>query len=216
MTSPFTVKGPATLPAEVVYRVLDVMERHGYDNEISFHQYSEPLMDPRLFEFIRRARQACPSSTITILTNGHYLTSVLAKELRQAGVSQLLITPYGSSSERKAKTAWVTREIAAQFSPGACRCVAGKLDSRLTWYDREPIDSNRPCYAPLGSLGITCRGEVSLCCLDWQRRYNFGSLLERDLEEILVSDQVQETYQQLSRGERFLDLCRRCTWARGG
>lgn len=212
MESPFVVKKPEILPASIVYRVLDTLARHNYGGEISFHQYGEPLLDPRLFEFIRYARRTCTGSKITILTNGHYLTKVLANELLEAGVSQLLITPYGTQSEQERKRRWVAQEL-----PGAtCRCTQhSKLDDRLALYDLEPVDSNLPCGAPLGDVGITRRAEVSLCCYDWRREHNFGSLHDQALEDILSSKRAQETYERLSRGDRFLNLCRRCIHSRG-
>ncbi len=211
MESPFVVREPEILPAGIVYRVLDTLARHSYGNAITFHQYSEPLLDPRLFEFIRHARRSCPKSEIVILTNGHYLTAVLASELLEAGVTQIIITLYGTQSERERKRKWVERE----FPDGdACRCaVRLELDDRLTIYDREPTGSHAPCGAPLGSLGITRKAEVSLCCYDWRREHNFGSLHDRSLEDILGSQRVRETYERLCQGDRFLNICRRCGYS---
>ena len=212
MESPFAVRTPEILPASIVYKVLDVLAKYDYSNEISFHQYSEPLLDPRLFEFIRYARRVCPGSKITIVTNGHYLTAVLAGELLEAGVSQLIVTPYGTQSERESKRDWVIKEL-----PGdTCCCTQhSDLDDRLAMYDLEPIDSDLPCYAPLGSLGVTRKAEISLCCYDWRRKHNFGSLHSRALEDILTSKEVQEAYKRLAQGDRFLEICRRCTHSRG-
>ena len=213
MESPFVVREPEILPASIVYRVLDTLARYSYGNTITFHQYSEPLLDPRLFEFIRYARRSCPESEIVILTNGHYLTAVLASELLEAGVSQIIITLYGTQSECERKREWVVREL-----PGdACQyAVRLELDDRLTIYDREPTGSNVPCGAPLGHLGITRRAEVSLCCYDWRREHNFGSLYDQSLEDILGSQSVQETYERLCRGDRFLGICQRCGYSLRG
>lgn len=212
MESPFVVKKPEILPATIVYRVLDMLARHSYSGSIRFHQYNEPLIDPRLFEFVRYARRACPESAVVIWTNGHYLTEVLASELLEAGVSQILVTPYGTQSECARRRSWVAQEL-----PGdTCHCTPySSLDSRLMMYDLEPMDITRPCYAPLGILGITRRAEISLCCYDWRREYNFGSLHDQALESILGSEKVQETYRRLSQGDRFLELCRRCRQTRG-
>jgi MoaA/NifB/PqqE/SkfB family radical SAM enzyme len=211
METPFVVRTPKILPASIVYKVLDTLAKYDYGNEINFHQYSEPLLDPRLFEFIRYARRACPESKITILTNGHYLTTGLAEELALAGVSQLLVSLYRRGTE------WADN-LVMQCPSNFCHILHhGDLDDRLSLYDQEPgpVPNSKPCYAPLAYLGITRDAKVSLCCFDWKRHHTFGSLLEQSLEKILVSDKVQETYQRLSSGDRFLALCRRCPYSRG-
>lgn len=199
MESPFVVKEPKILPAHIVYSVLDELGQHDYSKQISFHQYNEPLIDPRLFEFVRYARGKCPDSKIVILTNGHYLTPVLAEELTEAGVTEILVTPYGGTLGIK----------------DYCYLKRLDLDDRLTMYDRPPINSKKPCFAPLTQVCVTKDAEISLCCMDWKRQYIFGDLNRCSLEQILCSEIVQNAYRRLSQGDRFLALCQRCNTARG-
>jgi len=217
MKSPFLIREPRILESEIVYRVLDTLDKYGYGREICFHRYNEPLIDPRLFEFIRYARGACPKSEIVILTNGHYLTLVLARELMQAGLSRLIISVYGNAEEQETKRRNWTEGLINQLPADFCYMMGHKvLDERLLFnYEREPLDSERPCCAPLGNLSITKDAELSLCCHDWKRLYIFGNLFEQSLEEILSSDSIWETYSRLSRGDRFLGICRRCPFSRG-
>ena len=86
------VETPVILPAKIVFDVLETLERYNFQGIIAFHTYNEPLIDPRLFQFIEFARKACPHSDIFILTNGYYLTQTLADELVDSGVSKIIIS----------------------------------------------------------------------------------------------------------------------------
>jgi radical SAM protein with 4Fe4S-binding SPASM domain len=109
------------------------------------------------------------------------------------------------------KMEWATREISPHINISfQLYDVEGQLDDRLKIYDREAILDDNPCSAPLWAVAITCNGDVALCCYDWKRLTTFGNLNDKSLEEILSSDAVQETYKQLTTGNRFLDVCKRC------
>jgi hypothetical protein len=51
--------------------------------------------------------------------------------------------------------------------------------------------------------------------MDWQRQHVFGNLHETDIVTVLKSGEMQARYEQLSHGQRRLDLCQRCDTSRG-
>lgn len=196
MASTWRVREPKIISMETVYGVLKTLGKYGYGGKIYFNQYNEPLIDPRLFLFIGKAKDCCPESQVIIETNGHYLTRGLAQELMEAGVNHIVVTLYG--------------DVEARDWPGVTYMDRGGLDDRLKIYAAPYVDRNVPCRAPLGQVVITRDAEVGLCCMDWKYRHTFGSLTDGTLEEILFSSRVRETYNRLSVGDRFLDICRRC------
>ena len=216
--SPFRVKEPVVLPARIVYSIIDILGRHDYDQKLSFHQYNEPLMDPRLFLFLEYAKKHCPGAGVEIVTNGHYLDLTLAKELEAAGVQILLVTLYGNEEDRAAMKARITayKQQLSIHVRSLTHPWPDQLNDRLTVYSHPRHGDELCCTAPLGCVTITRDAEVALCCIDWRREHTFGNLYEGSLEEILASDDVQETYRRLSRGDRFLDICQRCATARSG
>lgn len=206
-SSPFLITdGTKILPAEIVRRVLRTLGEHGYEGEINFHGYSEPLEDPRLFSFVRHARKCCPKAFIYDYTNGRFFNQTVADELAEAGMDCLIVGLYGSSEEMKIQA---TR-IQSVKSPLEVKVKKMFLDDRLEIYTREETNSKKPCNAPLGDVSITKDGEVRLCCYDWKSLFVFGSLFEQTLPEILLSEGVQETFGRLQRGDRFLGICKRC------
>jgi len=215
LASAFRLKETKHLPGSVVRAVLDTLGKHGYKSTISFHQYNEPLVDPRLFEFIRYARKQCPEARIIILTNGVFLSRQLALELEEAGLTGLWVTLYGGQEDEGATWEWMKREIIPIFSESNVQTWAMNdgLDDRLCIYDREYQTDRRNCYAPFSAVIITRDAEWGLCCMDWKRTVSLGSLREHTLEELMQSGEPERIYAALQGGDRtVLDLCRRCTF----
>ena len=193
------------MPAKIVFDILDFIAKYDFAGRIAFHNYNEPLIDPRLFKFVEYARSVCPNSDIYICTNGFYLTQTLANELVAAGVSSIHVSGYFRKEfDRLSKI-----QLNIPYEVEATR-----LDDTLKAYERPKNNSKKPCFDPLNEILITREARMSLCCLDWRRLYSFGDLQEQTLEEIIKSRNVQTVYQRLSKGDRFLDICKRCDWTR--
>ena len=199
------VDEPIILPAKIVFDVLETLGCHNFRGTIAFHTYSEPLLDPRLFKFIEFARKACSHSEVYICTNGYYLDQTLAEELVDSGVSKIRVSAYFRSElERLSKV-----KLSIPFS-----VELTQLDDRLHLYEAEENDTRKPCFAPLNEIIVAREGCISLCCLDWRRLYAFGNLGKQTFEEVMRSGELQVVYERLSRGDRFLPLCKRCGWSR--
>jgi sulfatase maturation enzyme AslB (radical SAM superfamily) len=158
-----------------------------------------------LFKFIEVAKKSCPSGEVYICTNGYYLDQVMAEELANIGVSKINVSVYSDSEMKRLSKIKVNIPLSTERM---------RLDDRLNFYDNSEKDKFEPCYAPLNEIIITRDGKISLCCLDWKRKYIFGDLHYQKLEEILMEGNMHSFYFKLSKGERFLSLCRRCGWAR--
>ena len=212
-SSPFLLKdGQKVLSARIVRRVLRALGKYKYGGEINFHGYSEPLEDPRHISFVKYAREQCPKAFIYDYTNGRFFNKTVADELAEAGSNCLIVGLYGSPEEMEIQEA----RILEVESPLQIKIKRMFLDDRLECYTRGEVNSEKPCDAPLGDVSITKDGEVRLCCYDWASKFTFGSLYEQTLPEILLSKEAQTTFKRLQRGQRFLDVCKRCQVTRIG
>lgn len=196
-------KSHRILPSSIVFHVLEVLRKRRFCGRIGFHTYNEPLIDPRLFCFVAAARDACPESTIFLCTNGYYLNQMLAEELVGVGVTWIHVSAY--SEEEYNRLIQIRVPILYQVE-------RMKLDDRVNFYEGAVLDLKRSCYAPYHQIIITAGAKIGLCCLDWRRQHCFGDLTKQTFEEALRDSYLQEVYHQLSRGDRRLDLCRRCSW----
>jgi MoaA/NifB/PqqE/SkfB family radical SAM enzyme len=83
-------------------RIIQDLERYRYAGWLAFHNYNEPLANPRLPEEIRLVRLHLPSSKPSIFTNGDLLNLGLMQTLADSGVAYLRITLYPSTAAPQA------------------------------------------------------------------------------------------------------------------
>jgi len=198
---------PAILPEAIVDAVLSSCRACDFQGVISFHLYNEPGIDPRLMLFMKKVKQALPAARLFLLTNGWYLDQTLAREFEAHGLDFLGISVY--SEEERARLSRISLGIPIRF-------LHEPHDDRVHWYNGRPGSGcGLPCYCPLYEICITCRGEVGLCPFDWQRRHVFGNLHDDPLEVILEGAAVWRLYEELSKGNRELAICRGCATFRG-
>ena len=204
-----TTKSSDTLPMQIVKDALEFMEEQKYEGKIAFHNYNEPMMDPRLFHLIALARWRCPNSEIFILTNGIGLNDTMIQDLRDDGVNTLQISAYSDKEYAFLKDIKVPQSIEY-----ICRRVRG-LDARMqVYYRTDGVGCKNPCFAPLNYVLIHCTGEVGLCCMDYKRTQTFGDLNVQSLQEVLETPKMREVYDRLSVGDRYLKVCQGCTNSR--
>ena len=170
------------LSSKVVEKTIDELSQIKYNGAISFHIYNEPLIDPRLFYFIRYAKDKCPDSKIYILSNGQNLSQYLVEELEYAGVWMLVVSAYSMNDFNRLKNI-KTKILFKVFK--------SVLDERLNMYDIEPLNLAKNCLPFIRDLSVNCYGDLIICCLDWKRKHSFGNLYNETISGILKKDEVQ-------------------------
>ncbi len=193
------------LSENIVYKVLESLKTNDYRGYIAFDVYNEPCIDPRLMMFIKKTREMLPKAKIAIQSNGFYFDQTLAEELEKNGVGIIRVSSYNPLGfERLSK---IKLNIPFKVTPII-------LDDRMKIYELPENGSTRPCLAPLNEVLVTHDCKLALCCWDWKRQNVFGDLNTQSIEEILLSDEVRDLYNSLSKGERRLDICKRCPHCR--
>lgn len=188
---------PKRLPISTVKAVRSELKRHGFKGIVAFHNYSEPLVDPRLFTFIKLFKSW---SKVHILTSGWGMDSVLLRELFGTGVKSVKVTAYSPAEYRRFKSL---------YSGSKYTVIHQKtLDDRVGSERQKPRRGR--CYAPLGEVVIRHTGDVALCCWDWAGKHTFGNLHKEKLSDILSKPVVLKTYKRLSTGDRFMEVCQSC------
>lgn len=147
------VDEPIILPAKIVFDILDTLDRYNFQGEIAFHNYNEPLIDPRLFKFIEYARQGFPQREIYICTNGFYLNQTLLDELVESGVSNVRVSAYSKREYQRLS------QIKAQI-PLSVEMTS--LDDRLKLYESKEKRPGNRALRPSMRLLLPER-RVSVC-----------------------------------------------------
>jgi 8-amino-3,8-dideoxy-alpha-D-manno-octulosonate transaminase len=197
-------KTKEVLPADSIKRILDELGEIGFTGCIGWGCYTEPLIDPRLVDLVSYARKVCPVAKNSLTTNGFYLTEDSAADLVSAGIDQIFVSAYSMSEYLRL----ILLPIPASYT-----VYNSKLEKRTedNVYSRKPLDSNARCLPFILNLMITCRGDLGLCCFDFERRHTFGNIHTATLRELLSNQAVIEVHRRLAAGDRsVLDACRRC------
>ncbi len=194
------------LSSDIVYSAIDELSTIDYSGVIAFHRYNEPLIDPRLFQFIEYVNKKIPKAKILILTNGFYLTQVILDELSKYHLWCIAVSSYSLKEHERLSGLKTHVPYYVFFSV---------LDDRKSIYERGVLNCTLPCFNPLNDFNILSTGEVGLCCLDYENRFTFGSLGEgRTIASVLSSEAYTTVCNELREGKRRLLICKNCDWAR--
>ncbi|BAM33504.1 radical SAM domain-containing protein [Helicobacter cinaedi CCUG 18818 = ATCC BAA-847] len=86
---------------EVVFlKLIDNLSEIDYDKFLNFHRFNEPLANRELIlKRVRQARQKLPKAKFCIFTNGDYAEKAYFEELREAGVTHILMSYYPTNKD---------------------------------------------------------------------------------------------------------------------
>ena len=87
-------------PSSLYDRILNDLSCIGYDRQLRFSRYCEPLAYRGIFNMIKQANEKCPGIQVMIISNGDYLSESMLKDLREVGLSRLHISIYLSDEEK--------------------------------------------------------------------------------------------------------------------
>ena len=91
--------------------VNDILEFPEQPKRITFSGLGEPTMNPRLGEMARKLRSAGYTERIDVITNALLLTPELSDELVNSGISRIMISVQGLTSEKYKEIAGVAVDI---------------------------------------------------------------------------------------------------------
>lgn len=189
------------LESKIVYDTIDNLKSNGFRGLICFNIYNEPLIDPRLFEFIKYIDS--PNIRPFIISNGFYLNQTIIHDLALCGNMVLWLSSYSKQDEIRFKSYFYPSNIELNIIPFK------PLQDLSETYIRDFKDLHKPCHE-VGHLSMRCNGDIVLCCRDYKSRHVFGNLHQEQLSDIIAHSQLMPIKADLRCGIRELDICRRC------
>jgi len=213
-----------TMPTETILDLLNQAYSLGFQGQVGFHHYSEPLIDPRNIFLAKEARKRGMKPYLH--TNGDPLTrdDELCREVTQV-YDRIIIGLYDYKTNKEleeSKQAWHQKldGYHLEFSPigleGAVSSHSlGTPKALVPSDERMAVPdftfSNAPCHRPLIRLIIQHDGEMANCCEDVYGAFRLGNVHQHTLKELWFSDNHIQTAQDLLAGRREkFSLCRNC------
>ena len=164
----------------------------GFTGWLAFHNYNEPLLNPRLGEELEAVASILPEARPTIFTNGDVLTVAMLDGLIRAGVRQVRVTLYprhaGTAPSDERIRGWLARAgvtgmpwrwqsvrqgRAAVCERSGCRVEVISPDIDGTYNTRggsvrslplTVVTRTEPCLMTATSASIDYRGRLKMCC----------------------------------------------------
>ncbi|MFL5784343.1 MAG: radical SAM/SPASM domain-containing protein [Bacteriovoracaceae bacterium] len=172
--------------------LLTDLKNINYSETLVFGRYSEPLASPRILEYVALARKELPKATISILSNGDYLTREYLESLSAAGLSRMSISLYPNmhewnteNSRRMIETFCQRLELEAlpfrehpesiHFSGKYKSLEVAVRATNILKFGHDRASSlpeltipdfvrTSPCFMPIFTVNIDHDGKMLLCC----------------------------------------------------
>jgi len=192
-------------------KILNDLKTVGYHGWLAFHNYNEPLANPRLQTEIIEARALLPQCLLSLFSNGDYLDVKRVEELSRHGIRYLRITLYPARAgetfnkdesifrieswlgAKRLKTLlpWDLKEsrqgVAATGSRNTMRIEV--ISPNLATYNQRGgtavgvsvAPRHEPCHMTWHSAAIDFRGRMKMCCNVFPEAVNHGRYVVGDL-----------------------------------
>jgi len=198
------------LDSEIVYRVLDDLKARDYIGKICFSNYGEPVLDNRLPDFVKKAREYFPHTLINMSTNGDVLTPEKFRELVEAGMNEFDITQHGPvepanhkrlkeelNAEEKKLIIWIKIDDDSLLSNrgGNVEVKSKRIPKKI-------------CYQ--STLIVRADETVTLCCHDYFGEITLGNLREENIYDIWFNPDNVKLRDDLYHGVANRNICKKC------
>jgi radical SAM protein with 4Fe4S-binding SPASM domain len=193
--------------AAIVRQLVDAK----FDGKIKYHFFNEPLLNPALEELVAHAHASLPHVRNVIYTNGDALTDARAQSLFAAGVTRFVVTDHGGR-ERTPFVATAGSRWRWSRSGVTVRTIGERsfLFNRGGLLDLVRTRQFAYCAYPAYEAVIDMRGNVLMCCNDYQGEHVFGNVQEQPLLQIWESPTMQRARDELLRGVFTSAMCQHC------
>jgi len=219
-------KRPFMKISDELYRsIIDQLADWNYKGHLTLYGNNEPLLDTRIVELHKYARQKLPDSFIFMSTNGLILTLDKVREI-QPYVNQIIINNYSNEMKLHDNIQVIydyVKEHPDEFSNVEIIIQMRYLQEVLT--NRAGSAPNKQatekvitqtCLLPFTDLWITPNGKVGLCCCDNLEVTDYGDLNTTPLKEIWEGKKLMAARRAIAQGRQNLPFCKHCDFIDAG
>lgn len=203
---------PAKMMDEALFKkIVGDLNAINYKGTLFFCFYSEPLLDKRLFDFLRYAREQLPGATLEVYSNGDLLDFDKFKRLVESGADCIKV----SQHDRTPTPAFAQMTEAVKGSQYAKNMLIFERDEEQELsnrggavYVKHPGKIN---YCNFKRLTIDVEGNVILCCMDYYSEHRFGNASAERLIDIWNKKDYLDIRRRYWSGLWPYEICRVCS-----
>lgn len=212
----FNYKALGIMSWDCYIKIIDDLTAMNYSGRVALMVSNEPLLEDRLPDMIRYAKQKSPRLFLDLTTNGKLLTLGMVDKLFSLGLDNININDYrGDRDIHQDKLSGELSNIATAYSNNPKLTIQKRrFDESLPNYGGnipQPQSDEELgfCNFPFRKLVIAYNGNVSLCCNDFMNQVSFGNVMSKTLLECWNDAHFNDYRDALLRDKR-MGLCSRC------
>lgn len=207
----------AMMSKNLFTKIIDELADINYSGRLTTFSNNEPLLDNRIIEFNKYARERVPQAKIHMFTNGtllsidkfvaliEYLDELIIdnyhKDLKLLKTSKDIIAYCEEHQALKKKVTIVLRK------PDEILTTRGGNAPNRKEIKEYPKDR---CILPYRQLVVRPTGLVSLCCNDALGKYTLGDLNKDSLLDVWYGSHFKVVRESLYRGRENWGNCKYC------
>ena len=196
-------------------KIMNDLKGIGYNGNVLYSAFGEPLLHPNLNELIRLTKEYCPNCHLEIITNGDFVTDDNIMDLFNNGLDTLLFSLYDGEHQIK------------QFQKlKDDNHLSDKQMQYRKRYANEMILSNRagllpniekiikpkvlPCFYPFYQIIVDIDGTVTVCPHDWRKTPIMGNAVKENIVDIWNNTKFRYIREKLIKDNRNFIPCSKC------
>ena len=219
-------KRPLRKIDEELYRsVIDQLADWDYEGHLTLYGNNEPLLDPRIVEFHKYAREKLPKSFIFMSTNGLILSREKLDEIKPF-VDQIIINNYCEDMKLHKNIQEIYDYVTAHPEEYAdvdiliqMRYLKEVLTNRAGSAPNKKATQKvikETCLLPFTDMWIMPNGKIGLCCCDNYETTDFADLTKVSLKEGWESETFTAVRRKIAEGRQNVDFCKHCDFIDAG
>jgi len=201
---------------DTFYKIIDNLAKLNYSRQIGYYSNNEPLMDNRIYDFIKYGVSKLPNARHILFTNGTLLNCDKFQSLIDSGLNFLYIDNYNDNGELNSNIKKIYDEYKNKEFSLNCK-IYMRLNNEVL-NNRGGSAPNKPknrkplnvsCYKPFMQLIIRADCGVSLCCDDALGKVTLGNVQEQTIEEIWYGQKHLDILESMRKNTRS-GICKEC------
>ena len=209
---------------DLIFKVIQELRELDYSGVIRFSGFVEPLLDKKIYNYIKSFKKYLPNSRVEIVTNGDPLNITRLKKLFKSGLDKILISAYDGKDDvikfqnmidecKLNEDQYIVRDrslpeeknfgINLSNRAGMMENAEYKISSL-----KNPL--NNPCYIPSYTFFFDYLGDVLMCPHDWGKKIILGNLKKEKFLDIWFKDRSMKIRQNLFNKNRKFSPCNVC------
>jgi len=205
------------MPADRFHNLIDQLGAMNYTGEIYLYSNNEPLLDKRIIEFARYAREKVPDATLIMWTNGKVITIEKFVELMRY-LDYMKLDNYSDDLDfiEPILAVYEYAKEKPEYQNGRLNIQFRLLTERLTTRAGEAKNRSNippigiPCFNPFVQMVVKSDGRATLCSNDSKGMVTMGDTTKQSLVDIWRGPKYMELRRKILAGRRGLELCEKC------